>query len=195
MLSNLATLLAAQEEAEHGAEHEPSGLDLILPATPELIGGALAFLVVLFVLNKFAFPKIREAIEARERQIRESLEQAETTKAEAEKEAQQYRAQLGDARAEANQIIEQARQQAEQVRRDIIARAEKEAEAIVARAEEQLTVERQRTMQELRGTLADLSIELAEKVVGRSLDEASQRQFIDGYIRDVEAMSGNGGRG
>ncbi|HZA19944.1 MAG TPA: F0F1 ATP synthase subunit B [Actinomycetota bacterium] len=175
------------------AEHEREGIDLILPATAELVWGVICFAVVAFVLMRYALPKIREAVEARENKIRADLEGAESTKAEAEKQLDAYKKQLAEARAEANRIIEEARSSAEEVRRDIIAKSEKEAESIVARASEQIQAERQRTMQELQGQLATLSIELAEKVVGRSLDGESQREMVDAYIKEVSGMSSNGG--
>ena len=184
--ANKLLILAATE----GGEEEPSGLDLVLPETAELLWGALCFLVVLFFLNKVAFPKLRQGIEAREQQIRGNLEEAETSKASAQRELDEYRRQLADAKGEANRIIEEARQQAEQVRKDLTAKAEKDAEAIVARAQEQIEAERNRTVTELQGTIADLSIELAEKVVGRSLDGGSQRELVDAYIREVAGMGG-----
>lgn len=172
--------------AESG--EEPSGTDLILPATDELIWGAVAFALVLFVLNKFAFPKLREAVEAREKQIQSDLESAERAKNEAESEKRQYQQQISEARSEANRIVEEARQQAEQVRKDIIAKAEKEAEQITTRAQESIEAERSRTVQELQGTIADMSIQLAEKVVGRSIDAAAQREMVDAYIKEVAGM-------
>lgn len=184
-------LLFAAEEGE--AEAEPEGIDLVLPDPAELLWGFLAFLVVTWVLNKVLFPKIRQGIEAREQKIRGDLEAAEQSKASAQSELEQYRAQLADARSEANRIIEEARQQADQVRKDIEAKARKDAEEIVARAQETITAERTRTIQELQGTIAAISIDLAEKVVGRSLDNQTQREFVDAYIRDVAGMGTNGG--
>ncbi|MDQ3958360.1 MAG: F0F1 ATP synthase subunit B [Actinomycetota bacterium] len=183
-------LLFAQE---HGGEDEPEGIDLVLPAAEELLWGFIVFGIVAFVLNRVLFPKIRQGIEAREQQIESDLEAAETSKADAQRQLDEYKAQLADARSEANRIIEEARGQAEQVRKDIQARAEKEAEAIVARAQETIQAERTRTVQELQGTIAAISIDLAEKVVGRSLDDQTQREFVDAYIREVAGMSGNGG--
>ncbi|HJR46178.1 MAG TPA: F0F1 ATP synthase subunit B [Actinomycetota bacterium] len=184
-------LFAAEEGAEHA--EEPTGMDLILPAVDELVWGAVAFALVLFVLNKFAFPKLREAVEAREKQIQSDLESAEQAKNEAEQEKKQYQQQIADARGEANRIVEEARQQAEQVRKDIIAKAEKDAEQITSRAQESIEAERSRTVQELQSTIADMSIQLAEKVVGRSIDAAAQREMVDAYIKDVAGMgSGNG---
>ena len=186
----LKTILLAAEE---GAE-ERSGTDLILPAIDELIWGAVAFAIVLFVLNKFAFPKLREAVEAREKQIQSDLEAAERAKNEAENEKRQYQQQIADSRGEANRIVEEARQQAEQVRKDVIAKAQAEAEAITTRAQESIAAERASTMQELQATVAAMSIQLAEKVVGRSIDASAQKEMVDAYIRDVAGM-GNGAGG
>ena len=193
-MGTLASILFwAQEHAPEGeVEAEPSGTDLILPAIDELIWGAVAFLIVLFVLNKFAFPKLRETVEAREHQIQGDLEAAERAKTEAQQAKANYDKQIADARAEANRIIEDARRQAEDVRKDLIAKAEREAEQITTRATEQLDAERIRTMSELQSTIGDLAIELAEKVVGRSLDSGTHRELVDSYIKEVGSMSGNG---
>lgn len=181
-----AFILAAEEGAE------PTGLDLVLPEAAELVGGLLAFLVVAFVLMKFAFPSIQKAMKERETTIQSDLEQAESAKNEAAALLEDYKRQLGEARAEANRIIEEARQSAERVREELIAKAEKDAESVVSRAQEQIEAERQRTVQELHGQIADISIELAEKVIGRSVDAGAQRDLVDAYIRDVAGMR-NGG--
>jgi F-type H+-transporting ATPase subunit b len=183
-----SALLLAQE-----GEHEREGIDLILPEAAELIWGAICFVIVAVVLTKVAFPKLREVVEAREKRIQGDLESAENAKNEAAGQLDEYKKQLAEARGEANRIIEDARQSAEQVRKDLIAKAEKDAEGVVARAQEQIQAERQRTMQELQSQIADLSIELAEKVVGRSLDGGSQRELVDAYIKEVAGMSSNGG--
>ncbi len=187
----LATIFTFAQE--HGAEaEEPTGMDLILPEPAELIWGAVAFLIVMFVLNKFAFPKLRETVEAREHQIQGDLEAAESAKTEAQQAKATYDQQIADARGEANRIIEEARRQAEDVRKDLIAKAERDAEQITQRASEQLDAERSRTITELQSTVGDLAIELAEKVVGRALDQGTHRELVDAYIKEVGTMSGNG---
>ncbi len=192
------TLVFAQEEHEEEqttettteTAEEPTGLDLILPATPELVGGALAFAIVATLLIKKAFPKIREGLQAREDLIRNNLEEAESAKAQGQTALAEYNKQIGDAKAEGSRIIEDARSQAEEVRKGVLDKAKEEAEAITARAQEQIGAERTRTLQELQGTIAQLSIELAEKVVGRSLNDQSQREFVDAYIKEVAGMGG-----
>jgi F-type H+-transporting ATPase subunit b len=183
-------LILAQEEGGHA--EEPSGLDLILPETAELVWGIICFAIVAVVLMKVAFPKLRETIEQREKTIQDALESAESSKQEAQGQLDDYKRQLAEARSEANRIIEEARQAAEQVGKDVKAKADKEAEAIVARAQEQIEAERTRTVQELQSSISDITIELAEKVVGRSLDGASQREMVDAYIREVSGMGGQG---
>jgi F-type H+-transporting ATPase subunit b len=184
---NSLLVLAAEEE------HEPEGIDLVLPAFEELVWGVIVFALVATILMKKVWPKIQQGIEAREQRIQGDLEAAEQAKTSAQTELEQYRAQLADARSEANRIIEEARQQADQVRKDIEAKARKDAEDIVARAQETIAAERTRTIQELQGTIAAISIDLAEKVVGRSLDNQTQREFVDAYIRDVAGMGADGG--
>jgi F-type H+-transporting ATPase subunit b len=185
-----SALLFAQEG---GHEAEPSGLDLILPAAEELLWGAVAFIIVFLVLRKFAFPALRKAVEKREQEIQTRLEDAEKAKQEAQQEKDQYEKQIADAKGEANRIVEEARQSAEQVRKDLVAKAEREAEQIVERAQEQLVTEQQRARQELQTELAAMSIELAERVVGKSLDGPTQRELVDAYIKDVGSMKTNGG--
>jgi F-type H+-transporting ATPase subunit b len=194
MLATLNSVItfAATEGGGH-AEEEPSGIDLVLPETAELLWGAIAFLIVLAVLTKIAFPRLRSTIEEREKKIQESLEAADRAKEESAQREEEHKKTLAEARSEANRIIEEARGQAEQVRKELTDKAKKEAEQIVARAQDQIEAERSRTVQELQGTIADLSIELAEKVVGRSLDDSSQREMVDAYIREVGSMSGRGG--
>jgi F-type H+-transporting ATPase subunit b len=175
------------------AAEAKKGIDLILPDTAELLWGVICFTIVAFFLTKLAFPALRKAVETREKTIQGNLEEAENAKIEATKQLDEYKAQLADARSEANRIIEEARQSAEAVRKDLTAKAERDAQTIVDRAQEQIEAERDRTIQELQSSIADLSIELASKVVGRSLDNSSQRKLVDAYIKEVAGMSsGNG---
>jgi F-type H+-transporting ATPase subunit b len=172
------------------AEEEPSGTELILPAVDELLWGTVCFAIVAFFMMRLVIPKIRDGLDARAAAIQSDKEAAESSKAEAAKLQKDYEQKLAEAKTEANRINEEARASAEEVRKDLIAKAEKEAQAIVARASEQIEAERNRTMQELRTRVAEISVDLAEKVVGRSLDRTAQAQLIDDYIAEVGAMNG-----
>jgi F-type H+-transporting ATPase subunit b len=158
---------------------------ILLPALPELIWGSLAFLIVLFVLAKFAFPVLKKTMADRQEKIRSDLEGAEAAKADAERERAEYQAKIQESRQEAVEILEAARGDAERVRADIIARAEADANDIKARATEDIRLATERAQADLQASVKDLSIELAEKVVERNLDPETQRALIDSYIAQV----------
>ncbi len=157
----------------------------LLPAKNEVIWGTASFLVLLVVMWKFGVPAVRNMEHAREERIRNDLEGAERARLEAEAEKEQYLAQLADARTEAGRIIEEARQSAEQVRRDLIARAEADAAEIRQKAAADAEGQRARVMAELRADVAQLSIDLAERIVERNLDRDTQLRLVDSFINQV----------
>jgi F-type H+-transporting ATPase subunit b len=168
---------------------------LILPETNEIIWGGLAFLVLLLVMWKYALPPVRNMMKQRENRIREDLERAETARTEAETELANYRRQVADARNEAARIIEEARQSADEVKRQIQASAEADAAETRSRAQEDIRLAAERAQADLQGRVADLSIELAEKIVERNLDRDTQLALVESYIGQVgNGSRGNGGR-
>jgi F-type H+-transporting ATPase subunit b len=157
----------------------------LYPHWPELIMGIITFAVLFFFMWRWILPRVNTLLEERRQKIQGELENAERTRAAADAELARYREQLGNAREEANRIIEEARRTGEQVQRDIQAKAEREAQATVARAQDEIRVERDRVLQDLRGQLGDIAVELAGRVVGRSLDKQTHEQLIDEYIDQV----------
>lgn len=182
-------ILAAEETA--GNSEEAGGISVLIPPLVELIVGGLAFLIVFFVLWKFAFPALNKTLAARSDSIQGEMEKAESARTAADEVLADYRAQLASAREDANAIIEEARTTADQLRRDLQAKAAQEAEATVARAQEEIRAERDRVFEELRGQVGEIAVELAGRVVGQSLDKKTHERLIDDYIDQV-ATSGDG---
>ena len=173
-------ILAAEEGGESG------GLDLLLPATPELIGGIIAFAIVFFFVWKWAVPALNSTLEDRQKAIGGQIEEAEKAKLEAQSLLDDYRKQLAETRAKENETIEAARQEGEALRADIVARANAEAEQIVTRAREDAANERTRALTAARAEVANLSIDLAERVVGENLDRETQLGLVERYIAELE---------
>lgn len=190
MLAIVRFLMQAAEDHAAVEEHNP-----ILPETSEIIFGTLAFLIVFVALVKFAFPKMKEALAERTAKIQGEMEKAEADRKEAEKLQEEYRTQLAGAREEANKVIEEARATAEQMRRDLQAKAEEEAQATVARAQAEIGAERDRAFQELRAQIGSIAVELAERVVGQSLDEQAHQRLIDEFIDEVASGTSSNGNG
>lgn len=170
------------ENALEDCKKAPS---LFTPEKAELIWGAVAFAIVLVGLVKFAFPALRKGMKAREEKIRSDLEGAEKARIDAETERSNYQSQLGDARGEANRIVEEARAAAEQVRADVLAKAEADAAETRQRAADDVRLARERAMSDLQTQVGDISIGLAEKIVERNLDPATQRDLVESYINSV----------
>lgn len=185
---NLFTpLLLATEEAEHAAD-EPSGLDLLLPRDiNEIIVGVIAFVIVFGFIWKVASPALNEMLENRQKAIKADLEAAQAEKAEAASLKEDYALRLSGAQAEATRIVEEAREAGESARADIVTRAESEAEGMKVRARQELDSEIERAAVSMRREVAGLSIDVAEKLVGRNLDPSAQQQLVDQFIDELGA--------
>lgn len=166
-------------------EHEVTAKNPILPETKEIIWASICFAIVFALLAWKGWPAIKKALADREEKIRGDLERAEAARTEAETELGDYQRQLADARADAGRIIEEARQAADQVRQELVAKAESDAAELRARADDDIKLATDRAMADLQNRVADLSIELAEKVVEKSLDRDTQIQLIENYINNV----------
>jgi F-type H+-transporting ATPase subunit b len=180
---NALVVLATEEGGESGG-----GLALVLPHPEELIAGILAFLIVFFFVWRKALPTINKTLEARQQAITGQLSEAEEAKREAESLLADYKAQLADAKNEGNRIIEEARAAGEQLKADIVARADEEAAQTLAKAREEAQSEKARALAEARREVGEISVGLAEKIVGGSLDGKMQQDLIDRYLADLEKL-------
>jgi F-type H+-transporting ATPase subunit b len=172
-----------------------SGKDLLYPKLSELILGAVAFFILFAFMYRWVIPRVNQMLEARRDKIQGDLEKAEEAKSEADKLLADYRGQLSSARDEANRIIEEGRKTAESMRRDLEAKAEEESRAIVAKAQDEIRAERDRVFQELKAQVGELSLQLAGRMVGESLDRDRHLRLVDDYIRDLEHMGPSNGNG
>jgi F-type H+-transporting ATPase subunit b len=184
--ATISTLLAAAADVNDKAD--------LYPHWQELVVGALAFAILFFFMWKWVLPRINTLLEERREKIQGELERAEATRREADAELANYREQLAGVREESNRIIEEARRTADQLRREIQTRAEQEAEGIVSRASEEIRAERDRVFQELRAQVGEIAVDLAGRVVQRTLDKQTHEELIDRYIEEV-ARTGRDGSG
>jgi F-type H+-transporting ATPase subunit b len=162
--------------------------NLILPATDELLWGAISFVALFFLLRKFAYPAIKQGMDNRTERIRTDLAAADSAKAEAQSVLDDYKAQLADSRTEAGRIIEEARQASEAMKADHQARLESELADLRARAVADIESAKSQAMADLRDEVAQLAIGAAETVVQRNLDSATQTQLVEDYINQVAAQ-------
>ncbi|TDV53992.1 F0F1 ATP synthase subunit B [Actinophytocola oryzae] len=162
----------------------------IIPHPSEIILGLIAFLLLLWVLQKYAFPRFEALYKERTEKIEGGIKKAEETQAAAEKALQTYQAQLAEARAESARIRDDARLEAEQIKAELRAQAQEEAGRIVAQGRAQLEAQRAQIIAELRADLGRTAVELAGRVVGESLEEEARRRgTVDRFLDELDSVS------
>jgi F-type H+-transporting ATPase subunit b len=152
-----------------------------------LLAFTINFLIVFIVLRKWVYIPILSALEKRRVTIARGLEDARVA-SEARENAEKEAAKITtEAQAKAGQIVREANERAEAVAREVKTEAEAEAarEREVAMAE--LQQERERILSDLRGQVAALSMAVAQKLIGESLDEKRQHALINEFFSGVQA--------
>ena len=145
----------------------------------------VTFVILLVLLKMFAFKPIAQALDSRGQKIKQSIDDAEKSRAEAKKLMEDYQKQIADARTEAGKVIEEARQIGERVRKEVVEKANTEASAVAQRAQEEIVRQKEKGVQELKDTVAALSVQIASKVLEKEVNEATHRQLIDNLIKDL----------
>src|SRR3954471_13125614 len=188
----LATLILAQATDPAQAAEDQSSNFLVSPNVGLMIWTLLAFLVAMFILRKFAWPAITDALDKRQRAIEESIEVAERTRAEAQQLLQEYRDRLREARAQADDIVARARKAGEVHERETLEKARLQREELLEQTRRDIDAETRRAIQEIRNEVADLTVMATEKVTRKTLDEADQRRLVEEALNELDfsALSG-----
>ena len=151
------------------------------------ISQVISFLIVAFLLHRFAYKPILKVLEARRQEIAQSLANAEQIKKQlAEAEASRQKT-LADANAQANKLIEEARAAAAKVQETETQRAIATAEQIIAKAREAAALDHQRMLQELRKEIGQLVVRTTAQVAGKVLTIDDQKRLIDETNKQLAA--------
>lgn len=153
-----------------------------------LLAQVFVFLVVLIVLGKYVFPALMRTMDRRAAVIREGVENAERARKDLAEAEKRVEALLDQARREAQASIAKATQAAEQVRADIEAQAQERSRQLIEQAERQIQAQVAQARAQLRQEVADLAIEAAERVVGSSLDTASNRRLVSEFVAQSRGL-------
>ena len=159
----------------------------LVPNAAELITGLIAFFIVFGLLAKLILPRAQAMLEQRTEAIEGGLKRAEEAQTEANRLLDQYRAQLSEARHEAARLREEAKEQGAQIKAELREQGEAEKQRLVDSARSQIAADRQQALASLRAEVGSLSVELASRIVGESLeDDARQRRTVDRFLADLE---------
>ena len=145
-----------------------------------LIAGS--FLLLIFLVKKYAWGNISSILDERAEKIFSDIDGAEEARKKAEELASKREAELAGSRTEAKTIIENAKGTAEKSRADILAEAKLEAGRLKEKANQEIAQNKAEALQSVKGDVADLTISLAEKILSKNLDSQAHKELIDQYI-------------
>ena len=163
---------------------EPEGgkVNLLDPHTGLMFWTLIIFVVLLFILSKFAFKPLVAAVEAREKALEDAIEGAKRDREEAARLLADQRAQLEGARGEAQRYIAEGRAASEKMKAELLEQTRVQQQELLDRARRDIEAERDRAIADLRREAVDLAIAGASKVVERNLDDAANRQIVDNFL-------------
>jgi len=156
-----------------------------------IIWTIVTFLVLVFLLSKFAWKPIISALESREKAIRDAIKGANRAREEAQDLLRQHEELIGKAEAEAREIIQAARETSEQVRREAEVAARAESQRLLDQARRDIQNAKEAALRDIRDTVADLAIRAAAKIVQESLDSERHRKMIDDLIERLPETRAN----
>lgn len=148
---------------------------------------SLANLVILYLLlKKFLFKPVHKFLAARKEEVENLYGEAEEAKEQAQHDKTVYEDKLAAADSEAREVVRAAMTKANEMSDEILADTGREVARMKARAEADIAQERKRAANALKDDVADLSMEIAEKVIGREIGEDDHRALIDDCIKELQ---------
>ncbi|MBI3792595.1 MAG: F0F1 ATP synthase subunit B [Gemmatimonadetes bacterium] len=179
----LVALTAAPAFASEGEAQAP--VNLLAPNGGLMFWTLLIFLVVFAVLAKFAFKPLMAAVEARELALESSLAQAKADRDAAAKLMADAQAALDASRREAQQLVADGRAAGEKLKGDLLEAGKTQQAELLERARRELNAEKERAIVELRREAVELAIKGAGKVIEKNLDDATNRQLVEGFLSTI----------
>jgi F-type H+-transporting ATPase subunit b len=178
----LATIAVFAQE-EHGNEFEAP--NKWLPEAAEILWGTIAFVIIVFLLWKFAYKPIAAMLRGRTQRIADELDGAAKAKNDAEADVTRIRQNLADVDTERARILAEANKTAERLKVDGVIRNDAEVAALEARAAGDLAALRTRASGELQSQVAAWSAEATERIVLTELDPDTLERLVEDTIAKI----------
>jgi F-type H+-transporting ATPase subunit b len=162
-------------------------MDLLTPSSGLIFWQAITFLIVLFVLGKFAWNPIMSSLHEREESIAEALESAERAKKEMLFLQAENEKLLDEARKERDTILKEALAAANTIKEEAKEETQKIASKMIEDARIVINTEKLAALNDVKNQVASLSIEIAEKLVRRNLStDKEQKELVSQFVNEVK---------
>lgn len=162
-------------------------MELLVPEFGLVILQTIAFLLLMFLLAKFAWKPVLAAIKEREQSIDEALNKAELAKQEMTRLTAQNQELMKEARAERDLILKEAKSLKDSIVGEAKAQAHHEGSKMIEKARIEIENQKKAALAELKNQVSTLSIDIAERVLRNQLqDKAKQQDLVASLLKDVE---------
>ncbi len=155
----------------------------------------LAFVILIYLLQRFLYKPTLKMLDDRRNRISESMEQAEQIKRDNQEAAKRAEQIIGEAQAQVREMLAAANQQSQRTIAAAQAEAREQREKLLADAHAQIQTDTTRAKAELQREVGRLAIMAASKVVGKSLDTPDHYRLVDQALAEAEQSRGGFGRG
>lgn len=146
----------------------------------------VTFACLLALLAKFVFKPFRKLLDEREQHLRDSLEKSDQAREEAGKILEVNREQINEARQEARRILEEGRRIVTEMKKEAKDSAQRETDAAVEKARMEIERQTQQSLDDLKGTVAGLSVRIARQLIGENLDETRHEELARNFIERLK---------
>ncbi|MBH49482.1 MAG: ATP synthase F0 subunit B [Candidatus Marinimicrobia bacterium] len=146
----------------------------------------LTFLVLLFVLAKFAWKPLLKMLKEREELIRSSLEDAEKAQVELARLNAEGEDIVNRARSEAQTILSEGKTAAAKLKEETLLSAKEQAYSIIAEAENQIKIEKEKAISEIKTEVVELSLSITEKLITKNISKEDNKVIIEESLRNIK---------
>jgi F-type H+-transporting ATPase subunit b len=162
-------------------------MDLLIPEIGLLVWNTIAFLLLLFLLGKFAWKPIMKAIHEREQSIDDALNKAELAKQEMARLTAQNQDLMQQARAERDEILKEAKTLKDSILNEAKKQAQVEGAKLIEKAKIEIENQKKAALAEVKDQVSSLSLEIAERVLRHQLDDKTKQEaLVANLLKDVE---------
>lgn len=168
---------------QHAESHVLPGIELHLGKIVSNVGVVLIFIQL---INTFFYRPLSEAIQDRTKELESTFSEAEELRSNMETMRSDYETRITATEVAARDQIQEQLQKAQQLRQQVMEEAGLKADELLKKAEEQITLEKERAMNELRYKVVDLTMHATENLIGKNIDNDTNRELVKQFINQFE---------
>lgn len=162
-------------------------MDLLIPEIGLVVWHSIAFLLLLFLLTKFAWKPVLKMIKDREDSIDNALASAEKAKMEMERLTNENEQLLKEARVERDAILKEAKELKDQIVAEAKTQAQTEGAKLIEQARKEINDQKKQAMAEVKSQVSVLSLDIARKILEKEFENTSkQEELVSDLLKDVK---------